>query len=82
MFAPEFGIVEDPATGSAVAAFAGPWNAFDAPRDGTHPAVIEQGFEMGRPSLIRLEITVENGALTLVRIGGNAVPVMSGTLAL
>lgn len=82
MFAPEHGIVEDPATGSAVAAFAGPWNEFDAPRDGVHAVVVEQGFEMGRPSLIRLEMTVGTGAVTLVRIGGDAVRVMSGTLAI
>jgi trans-2,3-dihydro-3-hydroxyanthranilate isomerase len=80
MFAPEIGISEDPATGSAVAALAGPVHQFDALPDGEHAAVIEQGFEMGRPSLIRLEMTVTGGQLTLVRIGGHAVPIMSGTL--
>ena len=58
MFAPEVGITEDPATGSAVAAFAGAVREFDALPDGDHSAIIEQGFEMGRPSLIRLEMTV------------------------
>lgn len=81
MFAPTFGIEEDPATGSAVAAFSGAVLHFDAPPDGVHNAVIEQGFEMGRPSLIRLEMTVSGGALTLARIGGHAVLVMSGTLS-
>lgn len=80
MFAPEAGIVEDPATGSAVAAFAGAVKDFDALPDGDHAAIIEQGFEMGRPSLIRLGMTVEGGALTAVRIGGHAVEVMDGSL--
>jgi trans-2,3-dihydro-3-hydroxyanthranilate isomerase len=48
--------------------------------DGDHSAIIEQGFEMGRPSLIRLEVAVAGGALTAVRIGGHAVEVMDGTL--
>ncbi len=80
MFAPEHGIDEDPATGSAVAAFPGAIHDFDAMTDGDHAAIIEQGFEMGRPSLIRLEVTVAGGKLTNVRIGGNAVRVASGTL--
>jgi trans-2,3-dihydro-3-hydroxyanthranilate isomerase len=81
MFAPVFGIEEDPATGSAVAAFAGPMHDFDQMPDGEHVAIIEQGYEMGRPSLIRLEMSVERGKLAAVRIGGNAVEVAEGTLA-
>ncbi len=80
MFAPMMGIEEDPATGSAVAAFAGPVGEFDAPLDGDHPFLVEQGYEMGRPSLIRLEIGVGAGAITAVRIGGHAVRVAEGTL--
>ena len=82
MFAPEHGIAEDPATGSAVAAFAGAVHRFDALPDGDAPRIIEQGFEMGRPSLIRLGMTVAAGALAAVRIGGNAVEVAEGTLSL
>ena len=52
MFAPAWGVTEDPATGSAAAAFAGVVHAFDRPSDGEHTLTIEQGFEMGRPSLI------------------------------
>ncbi len=81
MFAPTFGIEEDPATGSAVAAFAGPMHVFDDLPDGEHIAMIEQGYEMGRPSLIRLEVSVGHGAITNVRIGGNAVEVAAGLLA-
>jgi trans-2,3-dihydro-3-hydroxyanthranilate isomerase len=81
MFAPAIGIEEDPATGSAVAAFAGPLREFDDLLDGEHPFLVEQGYEMGRPSLIRLEIGVASGAITAVRIGGNAVWLAEGRLA-
>jgi len=80
MFAPEIGIREDPATGSAVAAFAGAIVEFDALLDGEHAAIVEQGYEMGRPSLIRLEMTVEGGSLVNVRIGGHAVEIADGIL--
>lgn len=82
MFAPMHGIDEDPATGSAVAALAGPVHHFDAPPDGEHVAMVEQGYEMGRPSLIRLEMTVSQGALQTVRIGGDAVRIAEGMLHL
>jgi trans-2,3-dihydro-3-hydroxyanthranilate isomerase len=82
MFAPMHGIDEDPATGSAVAALAGPVHHFDAPPDGEHVALVEQGYEMGRPSLIRLEMVVSKGALQTVRIGGDAVRIAEGTLSL
>ncbi len=74
--------LEDPATGAAVAAFAGVAHAFEHPEDGEHALVIEQGFEMGRPSLITLGMSVANGALVAATIGGHAVRVGEGTLAL
>jgi trans-2,3-dihydro-3-hydroxyanthranilate isomerase len=78
MFAPAVGIHEDPATGSAAAAFAG-LLAPDLP-DGTHAIAIEQGYEMGRPSLIRLAAVVEAGQLVSASIGGGAVVVTEGTI--
>jgi len=80
MFAPGMGIVEDPATGSAAAAFAGVVRHFDEPTDGTHYLRIEQGIDMGRPSMIDLEIDIDNGALHAARIGGQAVIVSKGEL--
>lgn len=80
MFSPAMGVSEDPATGSAVAAFAGVVQQFDSPRDGLHRKIIEQGFEMGRPSLIHLTIEMEQGRLKLARIGGNAVRVCEGNI--
>lgn len=82
MFAPMLGIEEDAATGSAAAAFAGPVHHFDGLTEGVHPAIIEQGYEMGRPSLVRLETTVAGGGVANVRIGGKAVRVAVGTLTI
>jgi trans-2,3-dihydro-3-hydroxyanthranilate isomerase len=81
-FVPALGIAEDPATGAAAAAFAGVVNKFDAMPAGWHEITIEQGFEMGRPSLMTLEMEVEAGALRQVRIGGEAVIVARGDLSL
>ena len=79
MFGPGAGIAEDPATGGAAAAFAGVVNAFDQPPAGTQKRVIEQGFEMGRPSFISLSFEVAaRGKLEAVRIGGSAVRVAEG----
>lgn len=80
MFAPSLGVGEDPATGSAAAAFAGVIMNFETPHDGLHRYIIEQGYAMGRPSQIELTLQVDNGALTKASIGGGAVIVMQGTL--
>lgn len=80
MFWPGAGIGEDPATGGAAAAFAGAVMAYDKPGDGDHRLVIEQGYEMGRPSQITLELSVRGGALVSARIGGSAVLVSEGVL--
>jgi trans-2,3-dihydro-3-hydroxyanthranilate isomerase len=82
MFGGGWGVIEDPATGSAAAAFAGVALAFDRPEDGDHRLVIEQGFEMGRRSLIGLGFVVEGGMLRSASIGGSAVIVSSGALEL
>jgi trans-2,3-dihydro-3-hydroxyanthranilate isomerase len=82
MFASGWGIVEDPATGSAVAAFAGAIMRFEPLEDGESMFVIEQGLEMGRPSFISLGLLVENGALASATIGGSAVLVSQGTIDL
>jgi trans-2,3-dihydro-3-hydroxyanthranilate isomerase len=80
MFAPDAGVPEDPATGSAAAAFAGVVHRFDALPDGQHKRALEQGYEMGRPSLIELSLQVEGGKLDAVRIGGHAVQVAEGRI--
>jgi trans-2,3-dihydro-3-hydroxyanthranilate isomerase len=72
---------EDPATGSAVAAFAGAVMDFEPPKDGQHTFAIEQGYEMGRPSRIVLGLDVAKGALTGATIGGDAILVQQGTIS-
>ena len=79
MFAPLDGIPEDPATGSAAAALA----AYLGRLDGASASFeISQGVDMGRPSRISAEVTVENGAPRAVAIAGEAVKVMEGRLTL
>ncbi len=80
MFAPGLGLAEDPATGSAVAALAA--LLVDDLADGDHTVVVEQGIEMGRPSLITLGLEIEGGALIAASVGGSAVVVSGGTLEL
>ncbi|MEJ0098007.1 MAG: PhzF family phenazine biosynthesis isomerase [Bauldia sp.] len=82
MFAPGVGIVEDPATGSAAAAFSAVIARFDQPPAGSHRYLIEQGYEMGRPSLIDLEVDMDSGEVAAARIGGDAVLLAEGTLDL
>ena len=80
MFAPQMGVPEDPATGSAAIGLAGAVHHFDRPRDGTHRRMVEQGYEMGRPSQIALTLVVSGGTLATVRIGGASARVASGTI--
>jgi trans-2,3-dihydro-3-hydroxyanthranilate isomerase len=82
-FAPEVGVMEDPATGSAAGSMgaylvkhgvieASPAAAFE----------IEQGYEMGRPSRIGVEVTKEGGEIARVRVAGSAVVVAEAELRL
>jgi trans-2,3-dihydro-3-hydroxyanthranilate isomerase len=80
MFAPDMGITEDPATGSAAAAFAGVVAEFAGLADGEHLLVIEQGYEMRRPSLINLTVKLQGGALAEASIAGDAIVVSEGTI--
>ncbi len=80
MFAPGIGIAEDPATGGALAAFSGLYVAHKRPADGVHKLVLEQGYEMGRPSVLHLTLDVEGGRLREASIGGDAVVVSEGVI--
>lgn len=82
MFAPALGVTEDPATGSACATFGGYLAARDERKSGTLKWIVEQGFEMGRPSILEVEADKTNGAITAVRVGGHAVIVTRGELLL
>jgi len=80
MFASGWGIYEDPATGSAAAALAGALMAYEPPADGETMYLIEQGFEMGRPSQISLGLKVESGRLVDATIGGSVRLICEGTI--
>jgi len=83
MFAPGLGVAEDPATGIA----SGPLGSYLV-RHGVVRAeragriISLQGVKMGRPSWIHIDIGVEGGAITRVRVGGEAVLVAEGQLIL
>lgn len=82
MFAPGIGVPEDPATGSACVALGG-YLAWRDPRtDGTLRWIVEQGFEMGRPSILEVEADKKNGAVTAARVGGRTVLVCDGSMEL
>jgi trans-2,3-dihydro-3-hydroxyanthranilate isomerase len=80
MFAPDAGVSEDPATGSAAAAFPGQLALAGALKEGASEINIEQGVELGRPSRIRVRVETGAGAVRRVAVGGFAVPVMSGEI--
>jgi len=74
MFAPEYGVPEDPATGSS----AGPLAAYmmrHALAAAPARLVVEQGVKMGRRSLLHVSIHAEG-----IDVGGYVTPVAEGTL--
>jgi trans-2,3-dihydro-3-hydroxyanthranilate isomerase len=42
--------------------------------------IAEQGYEMGRPSDVRTELTLAGGDLTALKVGGIATKTLEGTL--
>lgn len=80
MFAPGHGIVEDPATGSAACALPAYVLAHEGLADGHYDWRIEQGVEMGRPSLIHISFDVHGGAVGPVRVGGQAIRMQTGEM--
>ncbi len=73
VFAPALGVEEDPATGAGAACLAGYLCSLEAKGQGSRYWTVEQGYEMGRPSLIKLEADMEQGAVTAIRVGGASV---------
>lgn len=78
MFAPAHGVAEDPATGSAAAALAGILADREPEPAGEWQWVVEQGFEMGRPSRLHLAAEKRADIVTSVRVGGRTVLVSRG----
>ncbi len=82
VFVPGLSVPEDPATGSACAALGGYLAARAPERDGTLVWRVEQGFEMGRPSILDVEVDKRGGAIIAVRVGGASVLVSEGQIQL
>lgn len=81
MFAPAFGIAEDPATGSACAALAGTLAERRPEGAGAFAWRIDQGVAMGRPSLIEAAAEKSDGRVTRIQVGGSTVIVGEGSMA-
>jgi trans-2,3-dihydro-3-hydroxyanthranilate isomerase len=79
-FSPLDGIAEDPATGSAAAATMALLTLIAPAEAARQRWQVRQGEDMGRPSLIRGTVEKARGAILAVRIAGQAVIVMEGTL--
>ena len=78
MFAPLFGVPEDPATGSA----AGPFGCYlvkNGMSDGSL-ITVEQGFEIDRPSLLKVHIEGNRDNITGVKVSGEVVMVSEGKM--
>ena len=82
MFAPLYGVPEDPATGSANVALVGLLASLRSEHDLTLNLRIAQGVDMGRPSLLEAMAEKKNGRITALSIGGRCVSMMRGTLEL
>ncbi len=80
MFAPLFGLPEDPATGSANVALAGLLASLRREPDLSLKFCIGQGIDMGRPSLLEAGVEKHGGKITAMWIGGRCVPMMRGVL--
>ena len=81
-FAPDVGVDEDPATGSACASLAASLAYRSAERDGTFQLRIAQGVAMGRPSTLEGTAHKKDGQITEVIVGGRATIVGNGTMTL
>ena len=78
MFAPQDGVPEDPATGSANCALAGLLGHFQPSPSGMFEWKIAQGVEMGRPSLLQARAEKIDGKVVSSWVGGGCVMVSEG----
>jgi len=81
MFAPELGITEDPATGSASGPLGCYLVKYKVVQAGKSESMISlQGAKMGRPSHVHVAIGLDRDLISSVRVGGEAVLAGEGTL--
>jgi trans-2,3-dihydro-3-hydroxyanthranilate isomerase len=79
MFCNYYGIAEDPATGSANGCLAGYLTKYHYFGSGQIDIRVEQGYEIGRPSLLYLKAEEKDGEID-VTVGGKVVMVAKGEL--
>ncbi len=80
VFADWAGVPEDPATGSAAGCLAGWLLEHGYLGAGPVAATVEQGYELGRPSRLRLRAHRDADGDPTVEVGGAVVPVAEGRL--
>jgi trans-2,3-dihydro-3-hydroxyanthranilate isomerase len=78
-FAANAGIPEDPVTGSATGGMAAYLWKYGLLREAKYS--VEQGHIMGRPGLVYVEVDADGEDPVQVRIGGTAITVLKGTIA-
>lgn len=81
VFAEYYGVLEDPATGSANGCLAGYLAQHQFFQTKAIDIAVEQGYEIGRPSRLFLRTTTQASEIQ-VFIGGQVIAVASGTLKL
>jgi len=83
MFAPHFGIPEDPASGAALGALAAYLVKHRLARPGDRLAFIgEQGLELGRPSRLYVDADIRGDQAVNIKVGGQCVLVGQGRINL
>lgn len=81
MFAPKIGILEDPATGSAGGALGAYLVQNGIVEVGPRTDIlIEQGYEIDRPSRILVQVESDDDVIQGVKVGGHCVMVVEGVL--
>jgi len=80
MFAPAAGIPEDPATGATTALLASQLKCEGQLVEGLNTFKLKQGYDMGRPSDLALEVLFENDGIKSVKVAGSSVPISSGSM--
>jgi trans-2,3-dihydro-3-hydroxyanthranilate isomerase len=81
MLAPQFGIAEDPATGSATGPLGCYLLRYGVVNAGQARSMVSlQGVAMKRPSRLFIDVESEGSRITRVRVGGRAVLVAEGSL--
>ena len=83
-FCPALGVNEVPASGTTNSALSGylVGNGLvnTADRNGRINLLAEQGYKLGRPSVVQIEIEMNNSEITQIRVGGSAILSIDGII--